>query len=251
MENPPRPTLLVFTLGPGGESARRRLLPPGARRLEGDLHQACLDGAVAAGRRCDLAVEVSSPAPLALPAGIRRVDQQGEGFGERLADAVRGALSRGAGPLLVVGTDVPGLTAGHLRQALERLAADPGRVVLGPSPDGGLYLLAASRPLDHLLAGLPWCRPDSLTRLEAALAGAGFTVERLEPLADLDRPADLERWLAGRPGLRLPRWQRFLVTLQELLAAWRRPLIPRRLGRLRPALLPVRRGRAPPARLPR
>lgn len=247
----PRPTLLVFTLGPSGESARRRLLPAGARRLEVQLHQACLDGAVAAGRRCGLAVEVSSPAPLRLPPGVRRVEQRGEGFGERLADAVRGALRRGAGPLLVVGTDVPGLTAGHLRQALERLAADPRRVVLGPSPDGGLYLLAASRPVDHLLASLPWCRPDTLAHLEAALAGAGFTVERLEPLADLDRPADLERWLAGRPGLRRSHWRRFLATLLELLAAWRRPLIPRRLGRLRLALLPVRSGRAPPSHLPR
>lgn len=234
-----RPTLLVFTLGPGVESARRGLLPGELRGVEAEVWQGCLSAALEAGRAAGCDLEVCSPAPLGLPGDARHVPQVGDGFGARLESALARSFS---GPVLVVGTDVPGLCACHLTHALSLLAEDPDRVVLGPSPDGGLYLLGASRPIAGLADATRWCRRGTLRGLVRALRAAGRPVMLLEPLADLDRRADLETWAAKRDA----RWQGLIRLLRRLLAGLRRPAVPRLVGRPRPALIPVRAGRAPP-----
>jgi hypothetical protein len=239
---PGSPTLLVFTLGPGVESARRGLLPGPLRGVEAEVWQSCLSAALEAGRAAGCELEVCSPAPLDLPEDARHVPQVGDGFGSRLEKALSRSFD---GPLLVVGTDVPGLAARHLSQALSLLAEDSDRVVLGPSPDGGLYLLAASRPIAGLAGATRWCRRDTLAGLLRALRSAGRPVVLLEPLADLDRRADLEAWAAGQDA-RWQGWQRLLRLLRRLLSGLRRPAVPRLVGRPRPALVPVRAGRAPP-----
>jgi hypothetical protein len=240
------PTLLVFTLGAVRESARRALLPEGLRGMEVDLRQGCLAAALEAGRACGCRLEVCSPSPLPLPAGVQHVPQAGAGFGSRLALAVAGALERGAAPLLVVGTDVPGLAARHLEEALALLGEDPDRVVLGPSPDGGLYLIAASRPIPGLDA-VRWCRRGTLREVVRILRAAGRSVLLLEPLSDLDRPADLEAWLAAARPARGPD---LVGRLRRALAQRRRPAAPAHLGALRPACSRASSGRSPPAALP-
>ena len=245
MEPRTNPTLLVFTLGAAAESARRNLLPAGQRALETELWAGCLTTALDAGRACGCALEVCSPAPLSVPPDARSVRQPDGPFGRRLEGALRDAFSRGAGPLLVVGTDVPGLAARHLALALAALAAEPDRVVLGPSPDGGFYLLACSRPIPGLAAATRWRRRDTLRGLIRALRTAGRSVVLLEPLGDLDSRADLERWLAADPGGE-ESWRGLARSLQRLLARRRRPPLPARLGGLLPAVVPIVAGRAPP-----
>jgi hypothetical protein len=149
---------------------------------------------------------------------------------------------------VVVGGDAPGLTAGHLAAALDRLAADPDRVVAGPAPDGGFYLLAAARPLDGLADGVRWCRRDALRSLRRLAAAAGRGLTLLPPLADLDRPADLDRWLARAAAVPAS-WRRLAGLLRRLLDLLRRPAVPPRLGRARPAPVAVAAVRGPPRRL--
>jgi hypothetical protein len=246
MHRNPTPTLLIFTLGAARESARRSLLPQGVRDLEIGLRQGCLEAALAAGRTCGCRLEVCSPSPIALPKDVRNVPQSGSDFGSRLEEALRGAFARGAGPLLAVGTDVPGLAARHVSKALALLEDDPDRVVLGPSPDGGFYLLAVRRPIAELATATRWCRRGTLRGLLRALRAAGRQVVLLEPLADLDRRADLEGWLAVGPG-RDGRWRWLSRLLRRLVAEGCRPLIPVSLGRPRPAFAASHTGRSPPS----
>lgn len=248
-----RPTLLVFTLGAEAEGRRRRLVPEPLRDRETALYRECLDGALAAGRACGCRLEVSAPAPLRLPPDGRYRRQATGPFGERLAAAFDAAGPRESAPVVVVGTDTPGLAACHVDRALTLLAAGPSdedgdRVVVGPSPDGGLYLLAASRPLGEVLRRVPWRRRRTLSALRHALAAAGFDVLLLDPVADLDRVGDLERWLA-RPGTSASAGlRRLALLLTRLLAALRRPYLGPPAHRPRLAPVPVRPGRAPPRR---
>jgi uncharacterized protein DUF2064 len=246
----PAPTLLVFTLGAVHESARRSLLPQRLRDLEIDVRQGCLDAVLAAGRACGCRLEVCSPSPVDLPEDARNVPQSGTDFGSRLEGALRDAFARGAGALLVTGTDVPALAARHLSRALALLEDDPDRVVLGPSPDGGFYLLAAGRPVVNLKAATRWCGRGTLRGLLRALEAAGRPVVLLEPLADLDRRTDLESWLAARPS-REGVWRALSLLLRRRLAEACRPLMPIRLGRPRPAFAAFSTGRSPPDLLSR
>lgn len=266
-----RPTLLVFTLGAAAEGRRRRLLPEALRDRETALYRACLDEALSAGRACGFRLAVSAPRHALDPAPDRALPpevslrEQGEGdFGERLADAFDAYRPAPGAPVVVVGTDTPGLSAARLGRAAAALLAPAargnGRAVIGPSPDGGLYLLAADRPLGDLLRRVPWRRRRTLSALTRELERAGLTVELLDPLADLDRPADLDGWLAGRrdrsrganeaPGRLAALFDRIAAALARLLAALRRPPVLAGGGDPRPAVVPVRAGRAPPRRRP-
>lgn len=248
----PRPVLLVFTLGAGGDCARRPLLPARLRDAEVGLRRSWLEAALAAGLGAGCRVLVSSPQRLSSrpESDVAHLPQRGTGFGDRLADALDRAFAAAGGePVVVVGSDAPGLTADHVRQALDRLRDDPERVVAGPSPDGGFYLLAAARPIPGLATGVRWCRGEALASLRRTLAAAGRRLIEIAPLADLDRPADLDRWLArgGRPGTAAPAdWRRVIALIRQLLALLRRPAIPPRIGLPRSGLVAVRSGRGPP-----
>ncbi len=246
----PQPTLLVFTRGPDRERARRRLLGAGAGELELALYSACLAEALTAAAGAGCRAVVCAPAAAELVPGVARLPQEGAGFGERLATALAAATmtsppaDEGAeAPLLVVGTDTPGISLALLRRALDLLAASPRRVVLGPSPDGGVYLLAARVPLAPLVGRVRWCGHGTRASLTRELAAAGLEPVLLPPLADLDRRADLEAWLAAR-GVD-PRFAALRRQLRAALALHRRPLA----GSAMPSAAAVPRGlpaRAPP-----
>jgi molybdopterin-guanine dinucleotide biosynthesis protein A len=236
------PTLLVFTLGAAGEARRHPLLPEALRQAEIGLRQDCFEAVLRAGREAGCRVVVSSPAAPSEP--VAWIHQAGTTFEERLQGALSAAFEATAGPVVLVGSDTPGLDARIVRQALAALEGDADRVVIGPSPDGGFYLLAAGRPLGDAFASVRWCGRETLRTLRAALERAERPVTLLAPLADLDRPADLERWLRTPPA-GSPRFTG-LRPLRHLLAAWRRPILSpsQRLPdslRSAPAL-----GRAPP-----
>jgi hypothetical protein len=242
-----RPTLVVFTLGPAAEARRHPLLPEGLRAEETLLRRACLQNVVNVGRLAGCRVELSSPARLDVAGCDTWSPQQGADFGERLANAFGSALGHG-GPALIVGADVPGLAVRHLEQALECLREDPDRVVVGPSPDGGFYLLAAARPLGDALGEVRWCGGATRETLAASLRKRGRTVVFLGFLSDLDRPADLERWIATGPSPAADLCDR-QSNLVRLLAIQRRP--PRSSRGTAPRLPAVApsRGRAPPVTL--
>ena len=223
-------TLLVFTLGARCESRRRKLLPLSQKAVEDSLYQACLDAALSAGRAAGLRLEVSSPLELTLPADVDRRRQSGSSFGSRLASAFERTFAEQGGPVVLVGSDVPDLEAGHLRHTLKVLDEDPDNVVIGPSPDGGFYLLAAARPLGETLAQVHWRCRQTLSSLKDALRQQGRNIVLLAPLADLDRRSDLEHWLASLPAGNLAfRWsdglwrglrRRLLEILADLRHSW-------------------------------
>ena len=248
-----RPVLLVFTLGAFGDRARRPLVPARLAGAEVELRRSCFEAALAAGREAGCRLAVCSPRPLTCAApGVDsgdsvHLEQRGSGFGGRFERALAAAFDLAAGaPVVAVGSDAPGLTADHVRAALDRLVAEPDRVVAGPSPDGGFYLLAAARPVAGLAAGVRWCRRDALASLRRLLADQGRELALLARLADLDRPVDLDRWLARGIGGRSA-WRRRVRALLTLLARLRLPPAPARLGRPRLAFAAVAAGRGPPA----
>ncbi len=149
--------------------------------------------------------------------------QRGGGFGERLENALADARALGYGEILVVPGDVPRLGAPQLAHAFDLLAERP--VVLGPSPDGGIYLLGLNfsprttvQTADPgtLLAGVAWQGPAVFAELVRRTGTPGV----LEALEDLDRPTDILRLyqLVARQGLS-PDLARLLAGLRTSVPA--------------------------------
>jgi uncharacterized protein len=141
---------------------------------------------------------------------------QGEGdLGARLENISRHALSDHS-YLLAIGADSPGLPVKYLEQAREALTrAD---AVIGPSEDGGFYLLGLRKCPTGLLSGIPWSAPTTCLETIAKLQAAGLTVYILDDWFDVDTIQDLEKLnaLIKANQIEAPRTQRFLGT-----HAWR------------------------------
>ncbi|MEJ7599921.1 MAG: TIGR04282 family arsenosugar biosynthesis glycosyltransferase [Kofleriaceae bacterium] len=125
-------------------------------------------------------------AELAVPVWL-----QGDGdLGARLERVLRRALAS-SGTAVAIGADSPGMPRELLDRA--RLALRTTDAVLGPSEDGGFYLLGLRRCPEGLLADLPWSRSDTFAATLARLHSRGLSPNVLDPWFDVDRPADLAR----------------------------------------------------------
>jgi rSAM/selenodomain-associated transferase 1 len=119
--------------------------------------------------------------------------QQGGDLGERLMCATTEAFQRGARHVVVVGTDAPWMTSEDIDAAFHAL--DEADVVLGPTEDGGYYLIGLGRPLSTLFDGMAWSTPSVYEQTIAKAAQLGLRVRSLRIGYDLDRLEDLERFL--------------------------------------------------------
>jgi rSAM/selenodomain-associated transferase 1 len=114
--------------------------------------------------------------------------QEGDGLGERMNHALTEGLSRG-GPVVLIGTDCPTLAADDLHEAFDALAKQDA--VLGPSADGGYYLIGLNSPQPQLFNDMPWSTSRVLNETRTRLDSAGLHWHELRTLHDIDTPADL------------------------------------------------------------
>ncbi len=123
--------------------------------------------------------------------GIGFIPQVGDNLGTRMRNALQTASGPLHRPVVLVGTDIPAMTAQHLKTAFKAL--NHHDLVLGPSRDGGYWLIGTKRPVD-VFQGIQWSRPDVLTRTLAEAGRQGLTVAQLETLNDIDTEADMSAW---------------------------------------------------------
>ena len=107
-------------------------------------------------------------------------------LGTRLAAAAH-AVPPGRG-WLVIGADSPRLDAALLREAAAIIARD--EIVLGPSRDGGYYLLGGPTPLPDLFSAMPWGTSRVLGETRARLVHVKAPWHELVTLRDVDTAED-------------------------------------------------------------
>jgi glycosyltransferase A (GT-A) superfamily protein (DUF2064 family) len=114
---------------------------------------------------------------------------QGDGdLGQRIERIFnRGLLEASA--VIAIGADSPALTAAHLQAALEALQTK--HVVMGPSSDGGFYLLALRTSPARLFTSIPWSSSKTLHALKKRIEEYCLSIAELEPLFDVDTYNDL------------------------------------------------------------
>jgi rSAM/selenodomain-associated transferase 1 len=211
----PSDILLVFVKDPRPGAAKTRLIPALGPDAAAELYRALAEEEVGRtaprGREydrlfCFAPAEARSSLEAWFP-GETFVAQEGADLGARMARAFEEAFRRGAARVAIIGTDVPGVTRDTVLAAFRALEASD--VVLGPTHDGGYYLLALKRPQPALFADIAWSTPAVLPATEERARGQGLVVRRLEALRDIDTREDvraerprLEPLLARRPALR-------------------------------------------------
>jgi hypothetical protein len=197
------PRLIVFAKAPVAGQAKTRLIPalgaPGAARLASTLLGHAVEQALASSvGPVELCV---SPAPqdpswtdlLPQHPALQLSDQGSGDLGERMARAAQRALAAGQ-PVLLMGTDCPGLTVDRLREAAQHLRSHDA--VLIPAFDGGYVLLGLRRFDGSLFSGIAWSTASVADATRARIARLGWSLASLPTLHDIDEPDDLQ-WLPG------------------------------------------------------
>ena len=139
----------------------------------------------------DLASACQSEAIRERLSGFTVVEQRGDSFADRLANAHADAASAaGPMPVLQIGMDTPQVTAELLTRCARALLG--AHAVVGPARDGGWWLLGvADAATAECLRLVPMSRPDTGALTYAALLQTGSPVTVLEELADVDTVADI------------------------------------------------------------
>jgi hypothetical protein len=115
---------------------------------------------------------------------------QGEGdLGTRMRMAFDAAFAAGHPRVVIIGSDLPHLSAEVLRRALRLLDAHPA--VIGPAADGGYYLLGLREMVPGVFDGIAWSTGEVLGETLTRLRAAGCEPAMLETLRDVDVAADL------------------------------------------------------------
>lgn len=119
-------------------------------------------------------------------------DQIGTSFGERFTNAIEAVYNKGFETVISIGTDIPHLKTRHIHKAIKALETND--YVLGPSTDGGFYLMGFKKShFDKIaLTALPWENSKLRYVLNTRLQKANKSVSYLEQLSDVDEISDIE-----------------------------------------------------------
>lgn len=114
--------------------------------------------------------------------------QQGEDLGSRMHHSIHQVLQMHQKAVLV-GSDIPRLSQTILREAFQSLNRHD--LVLGPSADGGYYLIGMKKPHPEIFALDQWSNPQVFEQTCQIARNKGLTIALLPMLHDLDTAADL------------------------------------------------------------
>ena len=171
--------------------------PDGAAFLHRRLAEHAVSVARAAGKRCDMSVAISfTGAPSRdfrawLGQDLRYCKQGSGDLGSRMRHAIRQAFTGGAEHVIVIGTDVPGISTDILQQATTALRDHD--IVLGPAADGGYYLIGLKHDYQELFADIDWGTERVADQTRAAIRRLRLTWSEMTVLNDVDRPEDLDQ----------------------------------------------------------
>jgi rSAM/selenodomain-associated transferase 1 len=121
--------------------------------------------------------------------GPRYLPQSAGDLGARMEAAFRTAFEDGAERVVIIGSDLPELSAALLRRAFGALETHPA--VIGPARDGGYYLLGMRTMIGGLFDAIPWSTDQVLARTLDRLRAAGIEPAFLDTLSDVDEMDDL------------------------------------------------------------
>jgi rSAM/selenodomain-associated transferase 1 len=113
-------------------------------------------------------------------------------LGARMEHAFETLFARGHKEIILIGGDLPPVPLAYFGQAFEFLNGPDQGVVLGPSRDGGYYLVGMNGPV-KIFQDMTWSHDQVLAQTVAKLAALGIPMHQLPLWFDVDTPADIER----------------------------------------------------------
>jgi hypothetical protein len=214
--------LVIMAKRPAVDETKSRLSPPLTPAQAAALYEALLRDTIdlAAGLEgVQLAVAVTPADAIdyfqrITPPGTTLLPIVGVDIGDCLNQALGRLLADGYTRTLAIHSDGPTLPAAYVQRALAELRNREIDVVLGPSEDGGYYLIGLKQPHPELFQGIAWSTDQVTAQTLARIGALGLRMAQLPSWYDVDTAADLDRLRAELPTLpddALPHTRRLLT----------------------------------------
>jgi rSAM/selenodomain-associated transferase 1 len=150
---------------------------------------------------------------LSRAAGSASLLPQREGdLGARLRHTCDELFDRRHAGVVILGSDSPTLPPAYLERAQSVLQGGAD-VAIGPTEDGGYYLIGLGRRLPQLFDGISWGTDAVFAQTCATAERLGARVAPLSPWHDIDRPGDLARLYRDQGAGGAPRAAAFAASL--------------------------------------
>ena len=187
--------IVLFARQPVAGHVKTRIADAVSSPTAAAVYGALLEHSIDVVRRTGLPWSLSLAAPAdpvwtAALSVAAEVQVEGD-LGRRMDACLQRWFGAGADRVVIVGSDIPGVAPGHLRDAFDAL--DRHAVVLGPAGDGGYWLVGQREPGVDCFSGVPWSSPDTLAATRRRLEELGLTWAEIDTLSDLDTVDDLRR----------------------------------------------------------
>jgi rSAM/selenodomain-associated transferase 1 len=201
-----RAALLVFLKAPRAGEVKTRLASAVGAAASAAFYRVLADEEIrrttpAAGEYTRLFLFAPADAEAEIAAwlpGETLLPQRGAELGARMAEAFADAFAGGAQRVAIIGTDVPWVSRESVIEAFTAL--DRADLVVGPSDDGGYYLLAIARPRPELFEGVVWGSASVLAATLQKAEALNLRVRQLARLPDIDTLEDVHAaWEQLRP----------------------------------------------------
>lgn len=115
--------------------------------------------------------------------------QNGIDLGERMKNAFKKGFENGYERIVLIGSDLPDITANHIYSGLEKLKQNDA--VFGPAEDGGYYLIGLSKMQNCVFDNKPWSETNLLQDTINELKENQVSFTTLSTLNDIDTFEDL------------------------------------------------------------
>ena len=194
--------LIIFAKAPIPGDVKTRLCPPLDPDEAASLHGTLVLDAIERTKGLQgITLYVAGTPDLAHPFfkvmegryGARLLPQSGPDLGSRMRQVMQDAFDQGAQEVLLTGTDFPALPRAHLIEALTLIKSHD--VVLGPTADGGYYLIGLRKMIPALFEGIAWSTGGVFAETKKKIEAAWLSLGLLPECRDLDTLDDLKAFI--------------------------------------------------------
>ena len=127
-----------------------------------------------------------------VPAPFQLFLQSDGDLGVRMQNVFTQLFSKGHQAIVLIGADLMPVPFEYFAQAYDYLDGPEPRVVLGPSRDGGYYLVGLNRPMPAMFENMTWSHDQVFTQTVTKLADLRIETRQLPIWFDIDTPDDLQ-----------------------------------------------------------
>lgn len=189
--------IIIFVKAPEPGRVKTRLCPPLSSAEAALLYQAFVQDTLAMAAQIqqttvELAYEPTDSYPDLAWLGRENLSffkQEGKDLGSRLIHAFERAFVNGSVRVVIIGSDSPALPSDYIRRAFAEM--DSHDVALGPTADGGYYLIGLTRPAPQIFQNISWSTAAVYNQTVGLVKQHGLSLAELPLFWDIDKAEDL------------------------------------------------------------